>query len=91
MIFQKPRASLGVFSLWVVMPRHSVPLSGIRIRMLKQACSDADQDQIHGTIGILMKKMIIQIDKNSINKAVENSSKIEGMSLLRAKKKYICH
>lgn len=33
-----------------------------------------------------MKKTMVQIDKNSINQAVENSSRIEGMSLLRAKK-----
>lgn len=33
-----------------------------------------------------MNKVALQIGKNSINKAVENSSKIEGMSLLRAKK-----
>ncbi|MBI4994389.1 hypothetical protein HZC21_01940 [Candidatus Peregrinibacteria bacterium] len=33
-----------------------------------------------------MKKTIVQIDKNSINQAVENSSKIEGMSLSRAEK-----
>ncbi|MFA6305416.1 MAG: hypothetical protein WC651_01645 [Candidatus Gracilibacteria bacterium] len=33
-----------------------------------------------------MKKTITQINKKSINKAVENSSKIEGMSLLRAEK-----
>lgn len=33
-----------------------------------------------------MKKMAIRIDKKSINQAVENSSKIEGMSLSRAKK-----
>ena len=33
-----------------------------------------------------MKKMIIRIDVNSINRAVENSSRIEGMSLIQAKK-----
>lgn len=33
-----------------------------------------------------MKKVIAQIDKKSISQAVENSSKIEGMSLSRAKK-----
>ena len=33
-----------------------------------------------------MKKTPIQIDSKSINKAVENSSKMEGMSLMRAKK-----
>lgn len=41
---------------------------------------------ICGIIMALMKKLITNVDKNSINKAVENSSKIEGMSLLRAKK-----
>ena len=34
----------------------------------------------------LMKKVIFQVSKKSINQAVENSSKIEGMSLARAKK-----
>lgn len=33
-----------------------------------------------------MKKLVVQIDENAIDKAVENSSRIEGMSLLRAKK-----
>ncbi|MBI2638420.1 hypothetical protein HYW83_02415 [Candidatus Peregrinibacteria bacterium] len=33
-----------------------------------------------------MKKVLAQIDGKSINQAVETSSKIEGMSLLRAKK-----
>lgn len=33
-----------------------------------------------------MQKMAIKISKNSIEKAVKNSSKIEGMSLTRAKK-----
>lgn len=43
-------------------------------------------DLFHDILEILMKKAIIQIDNNSINQAVENSSKIEGMSFLRAKK-----
>lgn len=33
-----------------------------------------------------MRKVTVQIDRKSIDKAVENSSKIEGMNLLRAKK-----
>lgn len=36
-----------------------------------------------------MKKIIIKINNKSINQAVQNSSKIEGMSLFRAKKNTI--
>lgn len=41
---------------------------------------------VYGIMNMHMKKMITQLDRISINQAVENSSKIEGMSLLRAKK-----
>lgn len=33
-----------------------------------------------------MKKSVIKISKEDINRAVQNSSKIEGMSLIRAKR-----
>ena len=42
--------------------------------------------QSRGTIIMLMKKVFAQIDGKSINQAVETSSKMEGLNLLRAKK-----
>ena len=33
-----------------------------------------------------MRKVVIKIDKKSLERAVENSSRIEGLSLFRAKR-----